>query len=121
MKASIKTIIIFTLLVISTLVISAFVNTKTAPKSSSVSSVQVDTTQVSLETKLPNIMVKVGSKSIPIKLSELEVNTKIIGTIAITTMNMLFYNDSNRVLSGDLYFPLNEGQTVSRFALEVNG
>ena len=76
---------------------------------------------VELTTKLPSIMVKGKLKLIPIQLSELKVSTIIVGTVAITTMDMLFYNDSTRVLSGDLYFPLNEGQTVSRFALDVNG
>ncbi|MEZ4938691.1 MAG: VIT domain-containing protein [Crocinitomicaceae bacterium] len=74
-----------------------------------------------VKNKLPSLMVKGEQKSIPIQLHSLTVNTKIIGNIAVTEMDMLFYNDSSIVLSGDLYFPLNEGQTVSGFSLEVNG
>lgn len=76
---------------------------------------------VSNTSALPKLMVKGEKKSVPIELSELTINTEIIGDVAVTSMDMLFYNDSNRILSGTLYFPLNEGQSVSRYALEVNG
>ena len=36
-------------------------------------------------------------------------------------MEISFYNNFNRVLEGELYFPLSEGQTVSRFAMDVKG
>ena len=82
---------------------------------------KADTSLVPLTSKLPTVMVKGSDTSFPIQMAELKINSRIVGTIAITTMDMLFYNDSSIVLSGDLYFPLNEGQTVSRFALDVNG
>lgn len=76
---------------------------------------------VPLAQRSPAIMIKTKERSVPLKMTKLSIETKIIGNIAITKMDMLFYNDSNQVLSGQLYFPLNEGQTVSQFALEVNG
>lgn len=70
----------------------------------------------------PAVLVKNKSGvSSPIQLEELKVNVQVIGNISTTTLEMLFYNDSNRVLEGELYFPLNEGQSVSRFALDING
>lgn len=69
----------------------------------------------------PQLMISTNGKSSPLGISKLLVNTKIVGSVAITTMDITFYNDYDRVLSGDLYFPLNEGQTISRFALEVDG
>ncbi len=69
----------------------------------------------------PNLMISKKDHSSPLQISKLKVSTEIIGSIAVTTMDMTFYNDSNQVLSGELYFPLNDGQTISRFALEVNG
>jgi hypothetical protein len=71
----------------------------------------------------PTILIKnIGdTASTPLKLSSLKVDVEIIGNLVTTTMEMTYYNPHNRVLEGDFYFPLGEGQTVSRFALEVNG
>lgn len=55
------------------------------------------------------------------KLNELEVDVKVIGNISTTTYTMKFYNPNNRVMEGELVFPLAEGVAVSRFAMDVNG
>ena len=57
----------------------------------------------------------------PMRLDELNVDIKIIGQIAITTLEMTYYNPNSRVMEGEFNFPLGEGQTVSRFALDING
>ncbi|MBQ4820348.1 VIT domain-containing protein [Aquimarina sp. MMG016] len=57
----------------------------------------------------------------PLGLSSLDIKVEVIGNIATTTYDMLFYNPTNTVLEGELSFPLGEGQNVSRFALDVNG
>lgn len=57
----------------------------------------------------------------PVRLHTLNVSVTVVGNIARTTMDMTFYNDEKRILEGELYFPLGEGQTVSRFALEIDG
>lgn len=46
--------------------------------------------------------------------------TIITGDIATTTFDMHFYNPNNRVLEGNLIFPLGEGQSVTAFSLEIN-
>lgn len=70
----------------------------------------------------PALMVKKEEGgSAPVQLSDLKVDIKVIGNIATTTLEMTFYNDSSTVLEGQLYFPLGEGQTVSRFAMDVDG
>ncbi|MFT5780134.1 MAG: hypothetical protein ACI837_003095, partial [Crocinitomicaceae bacterium] len=75
-----------------------------------------------VDNTFPALMVKDGKgNSSPIQLSELKIDVEVIGNIATTNMEMLFYNDSSRVLEGELYFPLGEGQSVSRFALDVDG
>ncbi len=56
-----------------------------------------------------------------LRLSKVDVDTRINGYLAETSVTMTFYNPSNRVLSGDLYFPLPEGATVSGYALDVDG
>ena len=64
-------------------------------------------------------LIKVGSNTIAVK--KLEVKVSVFGDIAITTYDMQFYNPKNRVLEGELSFPLQENQSVTRFALDING
>ena len=51
----------------------------------------------------------------------LRVDVKIVGRLATTTWDMTVFNPQSRVLEGELVFPVGEGQTVSRFAMDVNG
>jgi hypothetical protein len=64
-------------------------------------------------------LIKAGTEIISIK--KLDVKVSIVGDIAITTFDMHFYNPKNRVLEGELSFPLGEDQSVTRFALDING
>lgn len=63
--------------------------------------------------------IKVGKDKLGIR--SLDIKVEVVGNIATTTYDMLFYNPTNVVLEGELAFPLGEGQNVSRLALEVNG
>ena len=54
-------------------------------------------------------------------IEALDIQVQVVGTLATTTWDLTFRNPQNRVLEGELVFPLGEGQTVSRFALPVNG
>lgn len=54
-------------------------------------------------------------------LKQLDVKTEVVGNIATTTYNMTFYNGTDRVLEGQLAFPLGQGQSVTNFAMDVNG
>jgi len=62
-----------------------------------------------------------GGNNQNVELTELAISVSIIGNIATTTCEMSFHNPINRILEGELIFPLDEGQTVSRFAMDVNG
>lgn len=67
-------------------------------------------------------VIRAGNKRHkPIELRFLDVSVMVVENIATTTMEMKFYNGNNRVMEGELNFPLSEGVTVSRFALDVNG
>ncbi len=57
----------------------------------------------------------------PMRLDVLNIDIKIVGQIAVTTLEMTYYNTNNRVMEGEFNFPLGEGQTVSRFALDIHG
>lgn len=64
-------------------------------------------------------VIKVGDKSIKVKKINTEV--AILGDIAFTTYDMHFYNPNRRVLEGELFFPLGEQESVTDFALDING
>jgi TonB-dependent SusC/RagA subfamily outer membrane receptor len=67
---------------------------------------------------IPSVTVKDAKD---LKLTDLKVSVAIIGNLAVTTYDMQFYNELDRTLEGELVFPLGEGQTVSGFAMDVNG
>lgn len=56
-----------------------------------------------------------------IRISDVKIDVKVIGPLAVTTVDMVFYNPNDRTLEGELQFPLAEGQSISRFALDING
>lgn len=56
-----------------------------------------------------------------VKLDQLNIDTEVNGCIAITTMDMMFYNPNSRNLEAQLNFPLSDGQTITRFAMDING
>ncbi|WP_299104622.1 VIT domain-containing protein [uncultured Tenacibaculum sp.] len=66
----------------------------------------------------PKITLQNGEQ---LKLSSLKVKTEITGDYATTTYDMEFYNGLDRTLEGELSFPLGEGQSVYKFAMELNG
>jgi tetratricopeptide (TPR) repeat protein len=57
----------------------------------------------------------------PMRLDKLSIDIKIIGQIAVTTLDMTYYNPNSRMMEGEFNFPLGDGQSVSRFALDING
>ncbi len=69
----------------------------------------------------PRIKMSSGIDEKAIRLSNLAIDVSITGNIATTTFDMTFSNSSNRILEGEFEFPLDEGQTVSRYALDING
>ncbi len=69
---------------------------------------------------IPEISTK-GKNNQPIELSKLNISVFVVDNIATTTYEMHFFNNNNRIMEGELKFPLPNGVTVSRFALDVNG
>lgn len=57
----------------------------------------------------------------PVTVQSADISTEITGRFAITTFDLVFSNPNARVLEGTLLFPLLEGQSVIRFALDING
>ncbi|HEU4536156.1 MAG TPA: VIT domain-containing protein, partial [Polyangiaceae bacterium] len=57
----------------------------------------------------------------PIELAELRVFVEASGALVVTTWELWFFNPNARELEGRLEFPLLAGQSVVRFAMDVNG
>jgi len=73
--------------------------------------------KVSFSQQIPFIKVK----DVQLEITSLNVDVQVVGNIATTTYDMLFYNPTSEILEGELVFPLGEGQNVVRLALEING
>lgn len=58
---------------------------------------------------------------LPVRLQKVDVRAEVLGAVAHTRVEMVFYNPNERQLEGELQFPLLDGQTVSGFALDING
>lgn len=58
---------------------------------------------------------------LPIRLQKVDMRAEVLGTAAHTRVEMVFFNPNERVLEGELQFPLLDGQTVSGFALDLFG
>jgi len=54
-------------------------------------------------------------------LQALKIEVKVCGTVARTTWQMTFRNITSRILEGSLDFPLKNGLSISRYALDING
>jgi len=62
-----------------------------------------------------------GKTNNGVKLRELKIDVAVYGNISRTTWQMTFYNSTSRILEGTLLFPLKDGVSVSRYALDING
>ena len=72
------------------------------------------------QTAIPTLTTPTGYDG-TVLLQDLSVKVDVVGNVATTTFDMVFYNSSTRVMEGEFEFPLGDGQTVSRYALEING
>jgi len=58
---------------------------------------------------------------LPVRLDALSIETEIHGTQAMTRVELGFFNPNERVLEGELQFPLLDGQRVVGLAMDVDG
>lgn len=57
----------------------------------------------------------------PIQLEQVAIDIRSTGFLATTTVDLSFHNPNDRVLEGELVFPLSSGQSITGYALEVDG
>lgn len=62
-----------------------------------------------------------GKSNNGVKLQQLKIDVAIYGNVSRTTWQMTFVNTTSRILEGTLTFPLKDGISVSRYALDING
>lgn len=58
---------------------------------------------------------------LPIQIAKVLVEAEIVGGAALTRVELELRNPNERVLEGELQFPLRAGQTVTGFALDIEG
>lgn len=71
--------------------------------------------------QVPSLSVDEADWAKELEIREMSVEVEIVGNIATTTFDMVFYNPNRRDLEGELAMPLSEGQEICRYALDVNG
>lgn len=64
---------------------------------------------------------QVRGAATPIELRRLDVQATIVGRTAATRIELELFNPNARVLEAQLQFPLAEGQSVTGFALDIDG
>ena len=71
----------------------------------------------------PVMLVKISDDkpSEPLTLEKVAIEAVVNGFLAETTMTMTFRSGYDRVLEGELVFPLPEGATVTGYGLDVGG
>jgi hypothetical protein len=68
----------------------------------------------------PQISIS-SQRETPVALESVSVQTDIRGSLAMTSVDMVFYNPNARILEGELQFPLLDGQRVTGLAMDLNG
>lgn len=75
-----------------------------------------------VQPRLPQIWIDPAQGSLqPIRLTELQIDVRMLGLLASTTLELRFHNPNDRVLEGEFVFPLAQGQSLTGYALEVDG
>jgi uncharacterized protein YjbK len=70
---------------------------------------------------IPVLHILNDTDSAQLKVAKLSIDVSVTGNIATTTFDITYYNPYSRVLEGELDVPLADGQTIARYALDVNG
>ena len=72
---------------------------------------------------LPPITVKIPvvDNTLPVQVASADIVVDIDGVLTETNVTLKLYNPNDRVLEGELLFPLPVNATVSGYALDING
>jgi len=70
---------------------------------------------------IPKIEIQSKEDKKSVELESINIEVEIFGNISKTTSTMVFKNNVNRVLEGQLVFPLPDKTTISDYAIDING
>ncbi len=70
---------------------------------------------------IPKIEIQSKEDKKSVVLESINTEVEIFGNISKTTSTMIFKNNANRVLEGQLVFPLPDKTTISGYAIDING
>ncbi|MDR1196485.1 MAG: DUF2135 domain-containing protein [Endomicrobium sp.] len=76
---------------------------------------------VPLPSPVPVMHIVVSPDRKPINIQDLKVDVEVVGNLAMTTYEIVFYNPNHVIMEGEFIFPLTENQNVSAIALDING
>ena len=76
--------------------------------------------QVQISGPLPPLVASAGAER-PVRLASARIGVDVAGGQAQTTIELVLHNPNRRPLEGQLAFPLQPGQEVSAFALDIDG
>jgi hypothetical protein len=68
---------------------------------------------------MAGVSLKVNGKEV--EFSEALIDCQLHGRFLVRNMELAFYNADRRAAEGELIFPLDKGERVVSFAMEVNG
>ncbi len=74
-----------------------------------------------LTAQIPTLNVGGKKGSAEVYLQTLDIRVDVTGNVATTMFTMTFKNRTGKILEGELLFPLPDGVTISRYALDING
>jgi len=71
--------------------------------------------------QVPTLAIHQDNQKTNLPIHKLSIQVDVIGNISKTTFDVVFFNPYDQILEGSFSFPLNEGQDVCRYALDING
>lgn len=71
--------------------------------------------------QIPSLKINDKKDKYNLTITQLNVDIVVTGNIASTTYDIVFFNPLRRDMEGELSMAMNEGQEISRYALEING
>jgi len=71
--------------------------------------------------RIQPMLMQADDAEVPVRLASAAIAIDVAAGMAQTTIDMTFHNPNSRVLEGRLEFPLQPGQSVVGFALDIDG
>ena len=119
LKLRLVIVIVFLLVILALSIVANNVKSL-APQQDVAVSDTVVSDSILPQTQLP--VLKIGGKeNSDVYLQSLDIQVEVTGNIASTRYTMVLRNRTNRILEGELTFPLPDGRTATHYALNVEG